>query len=81
LTVLPEERSSSRRKTTSWHGVLHSDRRLRVKTTALPINAPGGPQHAVAWRTECDDADELRLVGRGAQGEALATLVARSAGR
>lgn len=57
---------------------------LRVKTSGMPITVTGLPQVSLAtagaWHTETDTAQELRLVRRGAQGEAQATLVARVTG-
>lgn len=50
---------------------------LRVKTSALPITITGLHQPGGPWQTEADSAEELRLVQWGAQGEKLATLVAR----
>lgn len=54
---------------------------LRVKTSSLPITVTGVQQPGGLWQTEADTDDELRLVRVGAQGERLATLVARHAAR
>jgi len=54
---------------------------LRVKTSSLPITVTGLQQPGGLWQTEADTDDELRLVRLGAQGEHLATLVARRAAR
>lgn len=53
---------------------------LRVKTSALPITVSGGAQARGPWLTECDGADELRLVRRGAAGQMVASVVARPPG-
>jgi rubredoxin-NAD+ reductase len=50
---------------------------LRVKTSTLPITITGLHQPGGPWHTEADTAETLRLVQWGAQGEKLATLVAR----
>ncbi len=54
---------------------------LRVKTSSLPITVTGVQQPGGLWQTEADTDDELRMVRLGAQGERLATLVARNAAR
>jgi rubredoxin---NAD+ reductase len=54
---------------------------LRVKTSSLPITVTGVQQPGGRWQTEADTDDELRMVRVGAQGERLATLVARHAAR
>ncbi len=65
-------------KATSAQGVMPAPPpMLRVKTSRLPITVTGGHHSAGRWRTELDTPKELRLVCLGAQGERLATLVAR----
>lgn len=50
---------------------------LRVKTSALPITVTGSLVGPGTWCTDRDDAAELRMRRIGADGELLATLVAR----
>ena len=50
---------------------------LRIKTSALPIQISGSLLGPGQWLTDCNDAQQLRMRRLGADGKALATLVAK----